>query len=175
MLEYITYDVVKEHVDAGPSIHEGEIFFTWHIDYIGKMENFLLENGGEEFVPLPYYAGVEKIPEEFMVAKLDIIPEDAADVGPRLPPQNGGPFHPFRILPEWRPPLLCQNDSIEGPSFQSIMAWHNNMIHFRIGGILERFWSPCAPIFFLVHAFIIDLYTTWQDCRGSPTFGMQQV
>jgi hypothetical protein len=167
MRQYITHDVVQEHIIHFDDIHSGEIFFTWHKDYIENMEKFLLNNNGKEFVPLPYYAGVEKVPEEFMIANLDLIPADALPED-RLPPQNRGPFPPFRMLPEWQPPRLCQNDSIEDISFQLAMSWHNNTIHNRIGGVLRRGYSPAAPIFWCIHAFLVDLYTTWKECRDQP-------
>ena len=62
-----TQDPVGEHLRAGNdmSLHiHGHGFLAWHTVFIAKLEQWLVLNGGGEFVPLPYYDPDLPIPPE---------------------------------------------------------------------------------------------------------------
>jgi hypothetical protein len=164
MLNYIKYDIVRKHLEEFDDIHEGEIFFTWHRKYISGMERFLSKNGGSGFVPLPMWDTTTLIPQEFMVYKhLPEIPTSE-----RKNPKNRGqrvgshlkPFSEF-IRPEWQLPRICDAKSVNHTSFVGIMNLHSR-IHPRIGGIMSHGWSPCVPIFWCFHSFLVSLYENWK-------------
>ena len=62
-----TQNPVDEHLAAqmnpGLMIHDMG-FLGWHYVFIGKLENWLVVNGGGEFVPLPYWDPATPIPAE---------------------------------------------------------------------------------------------------------------
>lgn len=165
MLDYIKYDIVRKHIDEFPDIHEGEVFFTWHRKYLSRMEKFLSQNGRSDFVPLPMWDTTTLIPQEFMVYKhLPEIPKserkNPQNRGQRVDGSNLKPFSEF-IRPEWYPPRICDAKSVNHTSFIGIMTLHSR-IHPRIGGIMTRGWSPCAPIFWCFHSFLVSLYEAWK-------------
>jgi hypothetical protein len=172
MLKYITFDVVDEHVrlsrtpDPEMDIHENrELFFEWHDQYIAKMENFLLDNGGKGFVPLPIWNATKPIPKSFMVHKQLPFPNEAqGELQNPGHPQNG--FRPGGILdPSWIPPLICIADSVDHTSFTAIINFHGR-VHGQIRGVMAGFASPCAPIFYNFHGFLVQLYKDWKEkCR----------
>ncbi len=67
MMDYITFDVVKEHVDNFEQFHGSEPsdlrFFIRHKQYIEKMEVFISNAAnGSKYVPLPTWFVNERIP-----------------------------------------------------------------------------------------------------------------
>ena len=42
----------------------GDGFLAWHQHYIAKLEHWLVINGGQKFVPMPYWDPAESIPSQ---------------------------------------------------------------------------------------------------------------
>lgn len=56
---------IDEHMNVAvdPSVEIHDIgFIAWHQYFIAKLENWLVLNGGEKFVPMPYWDAAEDIP-----------------------------------------------------------------------------------------------------------------
>jgi hypothetical protein len=155
MLQYITDDVVAQHPTL---VHDGELLFIHHRQYIGDMEAFLAANGGEQFVPLPKWDPATPIPSEFNVVKDE-------DPVARPPLENLNPSMP--LPPEYRFPVLCDFESGEELG-DSINPWHGG-VHIAVGGTMRMFdVASAAPIFWCWHAFLDDVYWDWQSCMGAP-------
>jgi hypothetical protein len=62
-----TDNPVKEDRDASrdtPLMTLGDGFLAWHQHYIAKLEHWLVINGRQKFVPLPYWDPAESIPSQ---------------------------------------------------------------------------------------------------------------
>jgi hypothetical protein len=62
-----TDNPVKEDKDSSRDISMmtlGDGFLAWHQHYIAKLEHWLVINGGQRFVPLPYWNHAESIPSQ---------------------------------------------------------------------------------------------------------------
>ena len=68
----LKYDVVAAHSAYGdPSVSitwhsDNELFLSWHRDYIRGLEDYLLEQGYHNYVPLPSWNPNTSVPEEFL-------------------------------------------------------------------------------------------------------------
>ncbi len=158
------YPIVWDHTRNGAALfwhNNMEVgFFTEHRNYIQGMEQFLLDNGCEDFVPLPKYDPKTMMPDEFFDADLAVI--------------DG-----FGVLNDQTPDYDMVNvnentcdqfSSID--AFASYVENQHNDVHRRIGGAMRDFDSPSAAIFWLWHAKVDDMYNCFQqicqDCE--PAF-----
>lgn len=171
MMDYITFEVVKEHVDNFEQFHgskPGDLrFFIRHKQYIEKMEEYISKSpNGNKYVPLPVWFVNERIPDEFMVVKELDFPRQQPNFQSVIfpptdiwgPPENPGPFRDD-IPVEWQYPLVC---NLTETDFINIEGEHNP-IHGEIGGIMYGDWSPAAPIFWPLHAFFTSIYEVYQS------------
>jgi len=168
---YVTQTVLDEH-QAWHAIHgpggtrgvgSGERFLAFHRNFIGKLEDHLIAENQNQYVPLPTWNPANRIPSEFSH------PGRNTD-NPQLP------------VPSWatasggttRDPLfdhtsLSQFTSSDelGRSFGD--DFHGS-VHGTIGGVMSSFNSPSDPIFYPWHGFIDDIWSEWESLRGSsPT------
>lgn len=152
MLNYINDQIVDDHMHI---LHSGEQLFEGNREYVHKMENWLTQNGGGQFVPIPRWDTATAIPQEFSIVKQN-------DDGSKNPPLEN--LNPNMPLPEtFRRPALCsfQNAAEVG---NAINGWHST-VHTTIGGVMgDAMISPYAPIFWYYHAYLDDVYSEWQTC-----------
>lgn len=158
MTDYITTAIVNEHVNPPPGAHGSWRFLVWHRNYIKGMEDYLISRNHPEFVPLPKWDPGSPIPNAFFVG--GGVDPDCPGLCPPLVTQN-----PQRPLPSsLRLPGLCAQLG----NFRSTLENYHNGIHPAVGGVMGGFRSPGAPIFWLWHAFVDDVWFEWQcDCGRS--------
>lgn len=160
--DFITAAVVDTHLTT-PGIHGTLYFLPFHREYLNDLENFLISNGHAEFVPLPKWDPAKPIPAAFTAIDADCFGEHPQACAPLVDttPQIALPSHlDF--------PGVCDNyDTTDllsvGPPFPGLESWHNP-IHTTVAGSMKTFSSPAAVIFWPWHAFIDDVWRTWQCC-----------
>ena len=148
--QYTTPNIIRIHRDAIISgAHNNPVtFLSFHRNYIGGLEAFLLELAQSRWVPLPAWNPVEPIPREFN------IPDAGLD---RL--RNLNPNVSFS--PEFDQENLPNFRTVEELG-QALMARHN-LVHSRIGGVMNNLQrAPEAPIFWPFHSYIDDIWWEWQ-------------
>jgi len=165
MMEYITDDIVQEHMGAMQTAHNYQTeFLRWHRNYIADMEVWLENNGGSRYVPLPMWdPETNSIPAEF----------SGADAG--LPSGNFTPsgYDFSRFLDN---SSLCnytagstthcgRTRSSPAPidAFAHDLECEHNAVHSDIGGNMGTASSPGSAIFWLYHAYIDYLYFKYDD------------
>lgn len=141
-----TQDPVGEHRRAGNDmtlhIHEHG-FLAWHTVFIAKLEQWLVLNGGGDFVPLPYYDPDTAVPVELSRGNTK--------------PQPPVPF-PAALRPG---PIL---DIASHQALVEIMVPYHNQVHDRMGGLMPfPQSSPSDPIFYPFHAFLLAVYEHWRN------------
>lgn len=155
MVAYITVEVLQGHVNI---VHTGATLLTGHQLYLRDMETYLSANGGGAFVPLPRWDPATPIPEEFRGVSPVVFRGRAGEALRNTDIQHALPR-------EFRTPGLC-NYRTAAELGNAIDGWHGTG-HVRIGGamgILSH--APAAPIFWLYHGYIDDIYWQWQSCNG---------
>lgn len=160
--QYATPEIVGRHVNAPLELHrDGSFFLSWHREYLAGLENFMVEQGHPEWLPLPAWDPATPIPDEFN------IPDQGPDALQNLNPN-------ISFSPEFDPENLDNFDNDEELGMELMMAPFHNSVHVAVGGIMGGFRSPLAPIFWPWHSFIDDIWWTWQrlavitpNCLGS--------
>jgi hypothetical protein len=156
ILDFITQPILGEHATAHDWHHpsNGELFFIRHHDYLLKLQNYLLANGFADLVPVPYWDPGTSIPPEFLVA----------DPLVRQWPLNPNPDLP---LPA-RFNDLCSFATASQLAFD--LEFFHDDVHVTVGGAMEYIEeSPGAPIFWLWHGFLDDIYHRYQaQCVPPP-------
>lgn len=198
MQQYITGAIIQQHCDytaqsGDPllNIHGDFDFLPFHRTYLEGMEDFLIQQGYPEFVPLPTWAAhMGCVPAEFQVVDPDCIgltcgntssscanppnwcPTNARPSYLNLPAVSGtgndlcdwvmNPTAPVPGNPNCCPTGLSRN--IESP--------YHDTGHTSFGstGVMRNFRSPAAPVFWLWHAYVDDIWKEWEEnCSTSTT------
>jgi hypothetical protein len=140
----ITKNPVGEHAaargDMSLDLH-GSGFLAWHNVFLAKLENWLVTNGGQEFVPLPYFDPATPIPAPFNKGNTD----------PNFPLPDSLSLEAIANLPDY---TALNNEAV---------AYHN-LAHRRFGGQMPfPPTSPSDPIFWPFHAFLVAVYEHWRS------------
>ncbi len=154
-LDFITRPILDEHANGHDWHHpaNGELFFIRHHDYLNKLESYLRNNGFSDLLPFPEWDPGTGIPSEFLVA--DPLVSQA--------PMNSNPNLP---LPTRFNNLCAYPDA--SALAQDIESWHDG-VHNTIGGPMSSLRdAPGAPIFWLWHGFLDDIYHNYQACSSPP-------
>ena len=136
---------VKEHKAAGKMssglmIHE-QGFLTWHQHFLAELETWLVNNGGKEFVPLPYWNPADPIPVQ--------LNKNNTNVNMPLP-SNLQPAA-LKTVGDY----MTLNDRM--------LPYHAN-VHNNLGGAMpDPKKSPSDPIFWPFHAYLVGVYEQWLD------------
>lgn len=173
------YTIVAEHSnfggDASAWHSNDEVFFSWHRDYIQGLENWLLEQGYPEFVPLPAWNPNQPIPSAFQDA---VVPEVLSTNSMELGNIQQGQLNMYEV-----DDITCEQFAnmnhyagfiragISNPTGTSFTS--HNAVHGTIGGAMGFVeTASAAAIFWLFHAHVDELYqcyqTYCQDCE--PVF-----
>jgi hypothetical protein len=135
---------VQEHKIAGQDmtlmIHDMG-FIAWHQHFIAKLENWLVMNGGEEFVPLPYWDPAKPIPAQLNNGNSNVnLPLPANLRNPAIKTVASYTVLNGRLLP-----------------------YHAN-VHDHAGGQMPNpDTSPSDPIFWPFHSFLLSVYERWRN------------
>lgn len=157
ILAFITQPVLDQHANA-PSWHTStETFFTGHHGYLNQLENYLLNNGLGQFVPVPEWDPANSIPSQFLVAD-PLVSQTAMNPTPDMHLSDAIDVN-----------NLCAF-STGGDLAAAVRPWHNS-VHVEVGGAMANVMiSPGAPIFWLWHGFLDDLYHEYKwDCQIFPS------
>ncbi len=148
--QYTTPDIIDMHWNAVLSgVHNDPAgFLSFHRNYIGGLEAFLLEQGYPQLVPLPAWNPAEPIPEEFNIPNTG--PERLRNLNPNV-----------SFSPKFDQENLINYATVEELG-EALMIRHN-LVHARIGGVMNNLRRvPVAPIFWVFHSFIDDIWWDWQ-------------
>jgi hypothetical protein len=135
---------VTEHknadMDMSLMIH-AEGFIAWHQHFLAELETWLVNNGGSQFVPLPYWDPAKSIPA----------PLNKNNTNVNMPlPKN------------LRPAALKKINSYDVLN-QRMLPYHG-AVHDAAGGqMLDKDTSPSDPIFWPFHSFLVSVYERWRD------------
>lgn len=158
MLLYLTDEVVKIH-DVG-----GDRFLSTAHRLIKRMEQFLLSQGGAQFVPLPKWNPVNEVPVEFRVMKptrQDGSPWFPQD--PHLPPVQNPGANPHRAMPnKFAVPSVC------GITYSvldfAVDPWYTT-VENGVGGIFAQIEvCKAVPLYWCWRAFVDEIYYDWWAC-----------
>lgn len=141
----VTSNPVGEHAAAGapgsPFMIHDMGFLAWHSVFVAKLENWLAVNGGQEFVPLPYFDPSKAIPAA-------------------LNKSNNDPNFP---LPDSLRPGKITDHADYMALNNAAVAYHNNA-HGRFGGQMPfPQTSPSDPIFWPFHALLVAVFEHWRS------------
>ncbi|MEM3065119.1 MAG: tyrosinase family protein [Candidatus Nitrosotenuis sp.] len=139
-----TDNPVTEHRNAGHDMSlmiHGDGFISWHQYFIAKMENWLVTNGGQKFVPLPYWNPAKSIP-------------------PQLNKNNTSPKISL--------PANLRSSAVKAiASYQvlnsRLLPYHAD-VHNNSGGQMpDPENSPSDPIFWPFHSYLVRIYEKWRN------------
>ncbi len=195
MMDYISAAVVEDHcvhqMITGGHIHSDFDFLPFHRIYLEGMEDFLIKNGYPQFVPLPKWDPAGAVPNELRV--VDPNCGDAACDAAHPASSCGSPVNwtPAQTLPvfltlpvkpgvnndicDWNmnptsPTAPGLPDCCPTGLSREIENPYHNPVHGAMGGVMGNFRSPALPIFWLWHAFVDDLWKSWEcTCPQSTT------
>jgi hypothetical protein len=158
ILAFITQPILDEHTGGHDWHHpaNGELFFIRHHDYLNKLEAYLTSNGLGQFVPLPEWDPATRIPSEFLVAD-PLVTNAAMNANPNRPLPSA-----FNNLCAFR---NARELAVELESF-------HDGVHGAVGGAMSLVnAAPGAPIFWLWHGFLDDLYHDYEGrCENRKDF-----
>jgi len=173
------YMIIWEHTQFGDAIatfanHQGEQFLSWHREYIGKLEQYLLDRGFPEYVPLPAWNPLNPIPPEFYNEMIPEYLERGLD-GPTSNQQEPGTatfLTPQDYTWSWGifPPAddfcLGYDDADDFGDFLVSSAIHTQ-VHAEMGGAMfSQIATAGATAFWILHANIDEYYYCYQmDCQ----------
>ena len=164
LMEYITDEIVQEHLDNFDEFHNPEVFFTKHKEYIKGLEDFIVtKEGGSKFVPLPKWEGITEVPPEFNIVKRK---DDGTPWDKEFPDNLANTIPLETEVPDsFKLPELC-NFPVVQSLFRHIAFWHAD-IHPILGSVMLDNRSPAAPIFWCSHVFFVEIYDNWKTCPTS--------
>ncbi|MBD3163213.1 MAG: hypothetical protein GF328_14010 [Candidatus Latescibacteria bacterium] len=171
MTDYITSAVVMKHLNPPDDKHRTARFTVWHREYLKEMEDYLISRNRPQFVPLPRWDASTCIPTEFLVSG-GIDGDCPTNVAPGIPcsPLDDPNCPNLSLIPSLSD-LLCAQTPYE-PGFRELLeSDFHDAGHWLTGGVMGNYKSPAAPIFWLWHAFIDDIWFDWQCLCGNDEDG----
>ncbi|MBC7771113.1 MAG: tyrosinase family protein [Pyrinomonadaceae bacterium] len=172
MSAYITKTAIEGHLCPPNDKHGSSRFTVWHRMYIKGMEDYLISQNQAIFVPLPKWLPSTCIPAEFLVGggvdpDCGLVAACGANPGSCIALSNACPGIGV-------PASLAANLCSQTPytSFRSTLenTYHNG-VHGAVGGVMGSYESPAAPIFWLWHAQVDDIWFDWQCVCGLDEAG----
>lgn len=209
IMDFVTPEILQMHCDyvaqsngQQTDIHSDYDFLPFHRMYLEKLEDYLLEQGRPEFVPLPKWSPATPAPIEF---------QTAGPFGNGIDPDCGStdchngvildvngdqdPSYNCADIINWNPNIslppflslpiqsgsnndICELNfspvvpgGVDGSGLSSRIEnpWHNP-VHGAMGGAMGFFTSPSAVIFWIWHAYVDDVWKSWEcNCPQSTT------
>ena len=135
---------VTEHKNAGMDmslmIHD-QGFVAWHQHFLAELETWLVNNGGSQFVPLPYWDPAKPIPAQLNKSNTNVnmpLPKNLRSAA--LKKVNSYDVLNGRLIP------------------------YHGAVHDALGGQMPNpNTSPSDPIFWPFHSFLVSVYERWRD------------
>jgi hypothetical protein len=140
-----TDNPVAEHQTAGapgsPLMIHHMGFIAWHQHFLAELETWLVNNGGTQFVPAPYWDPAKSIPNQLNKSNNNV----------NMPlPQNLRP----KALKSIKSYTVLNN---------RLVPYHN-AVHNALGGQMPNpNTSPADPIFWPFHSFLVAVYERWRN------------
>lgn len=176
-IEY-KYTIIGKHTQWGDAVqtlinHSGEEFLSWHREYITGLEQYLLDRGFPQYVPLPYWNPNEPLPNTFynsMIAEYEVEGIDSTN----HPSQDPG--DPYFFAPRdktWIGDIsidddLCADFADAAELGQALVqdATHTS-VHFEMGGAYtSQAATSGTTAFWLHHANFDRFYRCYQiECE----------
>lgn len=201
MHQYIDAQVITDHCDmraiTGGDIHSDFDFLPFHRAYLQGMEDFLVEQGYPQFVPLPYWDPAIPAPLPFRTKDSDCSQANCLQASScnNSPITSWSPnvVRPPHLIVNNNPGQyndLCDfNMNPTSPSSQNCCPWglsnaiegdirgpnqnglgYHNFVHDQVGGYFELMISPASPAFWLWHAYVDQIWFEWEkNCTQSTT------
>jgi Common central domain of tyrosinase len=139
-----TDNPVAEHLASGMDMSldiHGAGFIAWHQHFLARLDNWLIINNGDEFVPCPYWDPAKPIPPQL----------DANNTDVNMPLPNN-----------LSQPALAEVFSYTELN-NRIVPYHG-AVHNAAGGMMPSpMSSPSDPIFWPFHAFLVSVYEHWRN------------
>jgi hypothetical protein len=154
ILEWINDSRVRRHSHL--THNRTESFLIAHREWISEVEDFLVSRGAGRFVPLPTWNPADPIPVPFRLVK----PRDDGTARQAL-----GNADPRRPLPLFlTSPAVCAIPT-GGALAEALDPWHDDVHVDGIGGAMAPIGESAAcAVFYPWHAFVDEVYWTWQQC-----------
>jgi hypothetical protein len=135
---------VAEHKAAGADmslmIHKIG-FLAWHQHFLAELETWLVNKGGSQFVPLPYWNPAKAIPAQL----------DNGNSNVNLP------------LPAGLKPTALKTIGTYA-ALNGLLTHYHDTVHQNAGGHMPNpETSPSDPIFWPFHAFLVSVYERWRN------------
>src|SRR5260370_26134899 len=131
-----TENPVAEHKAAGIdmtlTIHD-QGFLTWHQHFIAEAETWLVNNGGDNFVPLPYWNPAKPIPTQL----------DNNNTNVNMP------------LPANLKPAALKTITSYTELNNRVVPYHSAVHNAACGQMPNPHTSPGPPLFSPFHAFLV--------------------
>lgn len=110
--DWLTTDITVEHVvDGETGVHSTQNFLQWHRTRIRQLENYLMNNNGSEFVPLPKW-----VPSQ-LDGTINPIPHYYSGYAIPIPPANVGSQYPEYFDPDYVNDVLDINTNLFDENF----------------------------------------------------------
>ena len=143
---YVDIDVVTAHRRLGHDL----LTLADHRVLLSGLEEHLSKKGLSRFVPLPWFAGDESVPDEFRRVLFGF---------PAL--ESGSGSRPL-------PPELASGEICALPDraalWEAMRLWHG-WVHENLGGAMAEIdTSPSALIFWPWHAYVDEIFRRWETC-----------
>lgn len=139
-----TDNPVTEHRNADNNMSlmiHGDGFISWHQYFIAKLENWLVTNGGQKFVPLPYWNPAKNIPAQL----------NKNNTSPKIPLPANLSTSAVKAIATYK----ILNDRL--------LPYHAD-VHNNSGGQMpDPENSPSDPIFWPFHSFLLGIYEKWRS------------
>lgn len=173
------YMTVWEHTQFGDAAatlanHQGEQFLSWHREYIGKLEQYLLDQGYPQYVPLPAWDPNVAIPSEFYNEMIPEYLERGIDTNNNPDQPAGVATYLSQQSDTWGwGAFPIANDYCTGyddaEDFGGFMAGSgiHVPVHYDMGGAMSSQEATSGTsAFWILHANIDEYYYCYQlDCQ----------
>lgn len=167
------YMIIWEHVQWGDAVqtvinHKNEEFLSWHREYIAGLEQFLLDRGFPQFVPLPYWDPTEPIPSEFYDEFIDEY-EDGLTTYTNPDGPAGSPFYLSPLDMTWVGRVSIDDDlcadfqTADALGKRLVADGIHSQVHWEMGGAMSSQSATAGTTaFWILHANLDRFYRCYQ-------------
>ena len=149
------------HMDHMPdnAPGNGQAFLLFHRRFIKRLEQYARLEKADDLVPLVYWDAATAIPAALEVG--------IANPNPKMPlPSWATVRGGTDTAPIFAYTKLAQFKTMDELGRAIVNPYHDSL-HGTVGGLMARITtSPRAPIFFLWHAFLDNVFANWQELAG---------
>jgi len=138
------HNPVAEHLAAGMDMSldiHGDGFIAWHQRFLANLDNWLILNNGDAFVPCPYWDPADPLPHQLSANNTNV----------NLP------------LPDNLSPQALTQVPTYSELNKRLLPYHA-AVHNAVGGMMPSpMSSPSDPIFWPFHSFLVSVYERWRN------------